>query len=62
MFSDNRSSVGVLFETACHEIGPSMPPLPIKKFATLVHAVLSAIPIMTALFIPSHAYKAAIII
>lgn len=62
MFSDNRSSVGVLFETACREIGPSMAPPPIKKSATLVHAILSAIPIMTALFIHSHVYKAESII
>ena len=54
--------MGVLFETACREIGPSMAPPPIKKSATLVHAILGAIPIMTALFIHSHVCKAESII
>lgn len=36
MLPDNRFSVGVLFESVYHEIGPSMALLSIKKFATLV--------------------------
>ena len=36
MISENRSSVGVSFETVYQEIAPSMALLSIKKFATLV--------------------------